>query len=123
MKKIIGIMIISSCILTSCVAKRELISTVSQNLKYRVLPEANTTVATGRVWILFIPIGFGPRKYTTRKEKAMHGFLKQNKADAILNGEIVDRKVIIPLILINISSHWTKVTGKPGVLEVDSLTN
>ena len=115
MKKFI-VIALSLTVLTSCVSKREIISTTDSNFKYKVKEEASSTVTSNKLWILFIPIGPGPRKYSDRKEKVTQKFLKQNEADAIQSGTIVDRKVIIPLILINWSTHWTKLEGRPCVL-------
>jgi hypothetical protein len=102
---------------SSCVSRRETITTINPDLKYHIKDPASVTVGTGRIWILFIPFGGGPRTYTARKEKAIHGFLKQNEADAIAHGTIVDRKVVIPLILITFSSRWAILTGKPAVID------
>jgi len=117
MKKIVPIALSIAILFASCVSKRELISTTDPNFKYKVKEEASSTVTSNKLWILFIPIGPGPRKYGARKEKVTHRFLKQNEADAIQNGTIVDKKVIVPLILINYSTHWTKLTGRPCVIE------
>lgn len=112
MKKLLSILFISS-IMLSCVSKRETINTGLSGVNYEVLPEEKVQTNGTRLWILFVPIGIGKIKYDNRKELAIHRFLKKTNADAIQNGMIVDRKVIIPLILINYSYRWTVLKGKP----------
>jgi hypothetical protein len=115
MKKITATLLIA-VLFTSCVSKREMISTANQTTNYNVKDETSATVTSGRLWILFIPIGLGPRKYEDRKAKVEQRFLNRTGADAIQNGKIVDRKIIIPLIVVSYSTHWTKLTGKPCVI-------
>ena len=110
-KLIIALLCITA--LVSCVSKRETINTGLASINYEVLPEAKIQTNGTRLWITFIPIGIGKIKYENRKELAIQRFLKRNNADAIQNGQIVDRRVVIPLILITYSYKWTVLRGKP----------
>ena len=112
MKKLLPI-IIASVLMFSCVAKRETINTGLSSMTYDVLPEKKVQTNGTRLWLLFIPIGIGKIKYENRKELAIQRFLKRTGADAIQNGMIVDRKVIVPLIVITYSYKWTVLKGKP----------
>ncbi len=120
MKKIITILI-AGILVTGCVSKREVVNTANNNVSYNIKPETKSIVRAGRFWFLFIPIGFGPRKYEDRKEKVIHRFNRQNNCDAISGGQIIDRKIIIPLIIVSYSTHWTTLKGKPCILKTDSL--
>ncbi|MES2134478.1 MAG: hypothetical protein V4506_19180 [Bacteroidota bacterium] len=111
------------CITTliGCVSKRESINTANQTVSYTVKDPYKTKATGSRLWILFIPIGIGANKYDTRKEKVIHRFMKQTKADAIMSGQIVDRKIIIPLIVVNYSFRFCTLTGKPCYFKTDSI--
>jgi len=113
MKKTITILLASLILATGCVSKRETINTGLSSVNYDVLPESKIQTNGTRLWILFIPIGIGKIKYENRKEIAIQRFLKRNGADAIQNGQIIDRKIIIPLIVVNYSYRWTVLRGKP----------
>lgn len=112
MKKLI-ITAFTSLVLAGCVSKRESINTTSQVTRYEIKEEVKTNASGVRLWLLFIPIGIGSNKYETRKEKVIHRFNKKTKSDAIQNGEIVDRKIIVPLILVNLSIRFCSIKGKP----------
>jgi hypothetical protein len=112
MKKILPI-IIASVLMFSCVSKRETINTGLSSTTYDVLPEEKVQTNGTRLWILFIPIGIGKIKYENRKELAIQRFLKRTNADAIQNGMIVDKKIVIPLIVVTYSYRWTVLRGKP----------
>jgi hypothetical protein len=112
MKRLL-VITIASTIMFSCVTKRETINTGLSSMAYDVLPEEKVQTNGTRLWILFIPIGIGKIKYGNRKELAIQRFLKRTGADAIQNGMIVDKKIIIPLILVNYSYRWTVLKGKP----------
>ena len=112
MQKII-IALLLICGLLGCVSKRETINTGLSSLNYEVLPESKVQTNGTRLWITFIPIGLGKIKYENRKEAAIQRFLKRNNADAIQNGKIVDRRIVVPLILITYSYKWTVLQGKP----------
>ena len=107
--------------MVGCVTKRETINTISPSLKYTFKDETQVNTMGTRLWILFIPIGFGAKSYEARKEKAIQRFLKHNSCDAILNGKIVDRKIIIPLIAVTYSYRWCNLVGKPCVIKSDTL--
>jgi hypothetical protein len=77
------------------------------------LPEEKVQTNGTRLWVLFIPIGIGKIKYENRKELAIQRFLKRTNADAIQNGMIVDKKIVIPLIVVTYSYRWTVLRGKP----------
>ena len=112
MKKVLPI-IIASVLMFSCVSKRETINTGLGGMSYDVLPEEKVQTNGTRLWLLFIPIGIGKIKYENRKELAIQRFLKRTNADAIQNGMIVDRKVVIPLIVVTYAYKWTVLKGKP----------
>ena len=114
MKKTIIILFLAALTLaTSCVSKRETLNTGLSSINYEVLPETKVQTNGTRLWILFIPIGIGKIKYENRKEIAVQRFLKRNNADAIQNGQIIDRRVVIPLIVVTYSYKWTVLRGKP----------
>lgn len=117
MKKAILILLCAVLFGTSCVHERELINQVTEVSAYDIRPAVKCKVSAGRIWVLFIPIGYGGRKYSTRRDKVQQKFLKKNKCDAISSGQIIDRKIIIPLILVNFSVHWTVLTAKPAIIK------
>lgn len=112
MQKLLTILL-AGILVTGCVSKRETINTGLSSINYEVLPETKVQTNGTRLWITFIPIGIGKIKYENRKEAAIQRFLKRNNADAIQNGQIVDRRVVIPLIVITYSYKWTVLRGKP----------
>ncbi len=120
MQKLITILLIV-ILVTGCVSKREAINTANQVAHYQVKEKTKARATGTRLWILFIPIGIGANKYDTRKEKVIHRFMKHTRADAIQAGEIVDRKFVIPLIVVNFSFRICTITGKPCYLQTDSL--
>lgn len=109
--------LITMALLLGCVSKREAINTANTTTAYDVKEKTKDRATGTRLWILFIPIGVGANKYDTRKEKVIHRFMKHTGADAIMTGEIVDRKFIIPLILVNFSFRICTITGKPCYLK------
>ena len=111
MKKITILLFLTS-LLFSCVSKRETINTGLAGMNYEVGEETKVQTNGTRLWILFIPIGIGKIKYENRKEAAIQRFLKKTGADAIQNGMIVDKRVTIPLIVVNYSYKWTVLKGK-----------
>jgi hypothetical protein len=120
MKNLI-IVLITAALVTGCIAKRETLNTTSSGINYRVGEETKARVMGSRLWITFIPIGIGPFKYDTQREKVIHRFLKHTKAEAITGGRIKVRKIIIPLILVNYSLRICTITGKPCYLQSDTL--
>lgn len=109
--------LLAAVLFTACVSKRETLNTTSASINYEVMPEAKVSVNGGRLWLLFIPIGLGSFKHETQREKAIHRFLKHNNADAIASGELVHRKIIIPLIVVNFSYRWATLKGKPAKIK------
>lgn len=112
MRKILAITILSM-VLVSCVSHRETINTGLGSMAYTPGEETKVQTNGSRIWLLFIPIGVGKIKYENRKELAIQRFLKRTGADAIQNGKIVDRKIIIPLLIVNYSYKWTVLKGTP----------
>ncbi len=113
MKKTITVLLTAILFATGCVSHRETINTGLSTMNYETLPEQKVQTNGTRLWILFIPIGIGKIKYENRKEIAIQRFLKRTGADAIQNGMIVDRKLVIPLIVVTYSYKWTVLRGKP----------
>jgi hypothetical protein len=123
MKKLLTITLIALFI-SSCVSKRETMAAHGlDNLNrdsYIINESATASVNSNRFWFLFIPIG--GKSYEARKNKVIQRFLKQNKADGIIAAEIVDKKIIIPLIVVTYSFRRMTLTGKPCVIKTDNVT-
>lgn len=123
MKKSILISLVA-IIFASCTTGTKLLtSTAPADPKiYTVLKEDKTSTVRNRLWILFIPITIGPKSEQTREERCLKRILKQNDADGIINGKIIHRKIIIPLIVVNYSWRSTTLTAIPFKIKTDSLS-
>lgn len=109
----------------SCVSTKTNAPTVTgiENLKredYTVMPEAKTCSRGFRVWILFIPIGYG-KSDKVRESKAFNKMLKPNHADGVLAAKYKHKKITVSLILLTYTNWTTTLNGKPYVLKTDKI--
>ena len=119
------ILIISSVILFSgCVTSTKFATSNApvDKTMYKVLPEEKTATARNRIWILFIPITIGPKSEEKREGRCLNRLLNQSKADGIVSGKYVHRKLVIPLIVFTYSHRNTILTATPFKLKSDTLT-
>jgi hypothetical protein len=83
---------------------------------YTITNDVVTHSRSNKIWILFIPIG--GKSETKRKEKAYKRALKECQCDGLINPLYSERKVIIPLILVNFVHRSTTVKGKGYKIKV-----
>lgn len=83
---------------------------------YTITNDVVTHSRSNKIWILFIPIG--GKSESKRKQKAYKRALKECQCDGLINPTYTERKVLIPLILVNFVHRSTTVKGKGYKLKV-----
>jgi hypothetical protein len=84
--------------------------------QYEITSDVVTHSRSNKIWILFIPIG--GKSLEKRQAKAYKRALSECKCDGIISPQYSERKVILPLLLVNLVHRSTRVKGKGYRLKV-----
>jgi len=110
------LLIFASCTTGTKMQKVEGIENLNREA-YTIKEEATSISRTNKFWILFFP--FGGKSEEKREAQCFKRFMEDNKADGIIAGKYIHKKITVPLIVFTYSYKWTTLKGKPFIIKTD----